>query len=129
MFAIRIKGHSMEPRIPDGSIAVFQAGNALAGSRQGKIVLVQLLDRFDPDTNSRFTVKKYASRKKYDQNGVFEHHSIVLSPLNPDFEAIILENEAEKDGFRVVGVFAGVVRAEKTNRAGKVAAIVRGYSE
>ncbi|NCD34552.1 MAG: S24 family peptidase [Spartobacteria bacterium] len=85
LFPIRIKGHSMEPRIPDGSIAVFQAGNALAGSRQGKIVLVQLLDRFNRDTNSRFTVKKYESSKKYDKNGVFEHQNIVFSPLNPDF--------------------------------------------
>ena len=113
MFAIRITGHSMEPRIHDGSIAVFRAGNALIGSRQGKIVLVQLFDRFDPDTNSRFAVKKYASTKKYDENGIFKHKSITLCPLNADFEPIIIENTGENDVVRVVGVFVGICEGNR----------------
>ena len=109
MYAFRIKGHSMEPRIPDGSIAIFQAGNALAGSRQGEIVLVQLFDRYNPDTNSRFAVKKYASTKKYDENGFFEHQNITLSPINPDYQPIIIENEGGNDVFQVIGEFSALL--------------------
>src|SRR5258708_1860294 len=39
MFVVEITGRSMEPRIPDGSLAVFRAG--APGSRQGKLVLVE----------------------------------------------------------------------------------------
>lgn len=40
MFVAEVVGHSMEPRIPDGSLCVFR-GN-VTGSRQGKLVLVEL---------------------------------------------------------------------------------------
>src|SRR4029078_13541229 len=51
MFVARVVGRSMEPRIPDGSLCVFQA--KVAGSRQGKLVLVE---RFgSTDTSARYT--------------------------------------------------------------------------
>jgi hypothetical protein len=41
MFVAHVEGRSMEPRIPDGSLNIFRA--PVVGSRQGKIVLVELI--------------------------------------------------------------------------------------
>jgi phage repressor protein C with HTH and peptisase S24 domain len=69
MFAIRVTGCSMESKIPDGSICIFRGGEALAGTRQGRIVLVALRDSVDPETGGRLTVKRYHSEKTFDPDG------------------------------------------------------------
>ncbi len=91
LFAAHVVGKSMEPRIPDGSLNLFRLHPA--GSRQGKILLIQ---RFGVlDETARFTVKRYTSRKRpiggESGGGEFddqqwEHERIRLEPLNPDFE-------------------------------------------
>jgi SAM-dependent methyltransferase len=110
MFAIRVVGHSMEPKIPDSSYCVFRGGSALAGSRHGRIVLVALRDSVDPETDGRLTVKQYFSEKVYDQEGVFAHTRIVLKPLNPDYEPIVLLSDDEST-LKVVGEFVRVLGA------------------
>ena len=57
MFVAEIAGHSMEPRIPDGSLCVFRHG--VTGSRQGRLVLVE--ESRKPRGNNRYTVKRYES--------------------------------------------------------------------
>ena len=59
LFVAHVVGRSMEPRIPDNSLNVFRA--PVVGSRQNKIVLVELLGELDD--SARYTVKKYTSRK------------------------------------------------------------------
>ena len=59
MFVARIIGRSMEPAILDGAYALFRA--PVAGTRQGKTVLVELRDAVDPETG-RYTVKRYESQ-------------------------------------------------------------------
>jgi SAM-dependent methyltransferase/SOS-response transcriptional repressor LexA len=108
MFAIRVKGRSMEPKIPDGSICLFRGGSALAGSRQSRDVLVALRDSVDPETGGRLTVKRYFSEKVEDASGSFRHNRIVLKPLNPEFEPIVIEN-AEEGLLCVVGELMGVI--------------------
>lgn len=83
MFVAHVEGHSMEPRIPDGSLNIFRAG--VVGSRQGKIVLVELLD-----VDEKYTVKRYTSKKRVSPEGEWEHESIRLEPLNPHFEPLEL---------------------------------------
>ena len=61
MFVAQVVGKSMEPRIPDGSWCLFRA--PVEGTRQGKTVLVELRDDTDPETNQRYTVKRYKSEK------------------------------------------------------------------
>ena len=56
MFVAHVEGRSMEPRIPDGSLNIFRG--PVVGSRQGKIVLVELIG-----VHERFTVKRYTSKK------------------------------------------------------------------
>jgi SOS-response transcriptional repressor LexA len=72
----------MEPRIPDGSLNIFRG--PVVGSRQGKIVLVELIG-----VHERFTVKRYTSRKSQAAD-TWEHERIVLEPLNPEYEALDL---------------------------------------
>lgn len=78
MFALRVVGHSLEPRIPDGAICLFRGGEALAGTRQGRIVLVPFRDSVDPETAGRLTVKQYWSEKRFDEDGNFKHVRIEL---------------------------------------------------
>ena len=96
MFVAQVIGKSMEPRIPDGSYCLFSS--PVAGSRQGRIVLVRLRDELDPETGERFTIKRYRSRKTEDENG-WRHLQITLEPLNPDFAPIMIaaDDEAETD--------------------------------
>ena len=61
MFVAQVVGKSMAPTIPDSSYCLFAA--PVTGSRQGKIVLVQLRDDADPETGERYTVKLYESEK------------------------------------------------------------------
>jgi len=83
MFVAHVVGRSMEPRIPDGSLNIFRAG--VVGSRQGKIVLVELLG-----VHEKFTVKRYTSTKAVRGEDEWEHASIRLEPLNSEFEPIDL---------------------------------------
>jgi SOS-response transcriptional repressor LexA len=108
LFAIRVTGRSMEPKIPDGSYCIFRGGEALAGTRQGRIVLVALRDSVDPETGGRLTVKRYSSEKIFDEDGDYTHTRIQLSPLNPEYEPILLES-AEEGILRVLGEFVQVV--------------------
>ena len=92
MFVARVDGRSMEPRIPDGSYCLFAA--PVTGSRQGRTVLARMLNALDPDTGQRFTVKRYRSEKTTNEDG-WRHLTIVLEPLNPNYEPIELTAEDE----------------------------------
>lgn len=81
---------------------------ALAGTRQGRIVLVALRDSADPETGGRLTVKRYRSEKAVDADGGFTHLRITLEPLNPDYQPIVIES-AEDGSLSVVGEFLAVL--------------------
>jgi len=101
MFVARVVGRSMEPRIPDGSLCVFRAG--VVGSRQGKLVLVERYGT--TETSARYTIKKYTSKKVQSGEDEWEHASVRLEPLNPEFEGFELkEGEA-----RVIAEFIQVL--------------------
>ena len=87
MFVSLVVGRSMEPTIPDGSYCLFRA--PVEGSRQGKIVLVQLRDIADAETGERYTLKRYRSEKSA-LGDSWRHARITLEPVNSDFDPIIL---------------------------------------
>ncbi len=93
MFVAQVVGRSMEPRIPDGSYCLFSS--PVEGSRQGKIVLVQLRNKADPESGGRYTVKRYESEKSL-KDDTWRHLKITLKPLNPEFEPIVLATEDEE---------------------------------
>ena len=101
LFVAHVVGKSMEPRIPDGSLNLFRLHPA--GSRQGKILLIQ---RFGVmDETARFTVKRYTSKKVHRSEDEWEHERIRLEPLNPDFEAW----DVEPQDFAVVAEWLRVI--------------------
>lgn len=95
MFVAKAVGRSMEPKIHDGDYCVFRADPV--GTRQGKIVLAKYRGAADPETGGSFTVKKYVSEKVTDREGGWRHAKVILTPLNPEFEPIVLTPEAEGD--------------------------------
>jgi len=90
MFAAHIAGHSMEPEIPDGTLALFRYRPV--GSRQGKRVLVWR--RGASQAGGEFTIKVYESEKRKTEDG-WEHTRIRLKPLNPDYEVLELDEDSE----------------------------------
>ena len=111
LFALRVAGRSMEPVIRDGDYCLFRGGEALAGSRNGRLVLVCLRDGVDPDTGGRLTVKRYSSEKTGDDDTEFRQVRIELQPLNPDYVPIVIER-ADERALRVVGEFVAVIPRE-----------------
>jgi type I restriction enzyme R subunit len=105
MFVAQVVGTSMQPTIPDGSYCLFRA--PVIGTRQGKIVLVQLRDAIDPDSGERYTVKRYQS-DKVTAGDSWRHTRIVLKPINPDFQPIELVG-AEEGELQVVAEFVEVL--------------------
>ena len=103
MLVARIVGHSMEPKIPDGSLCVFR--KEVEGSRQGRLVLVESLDGAAND--QRYTVKRYRSEKAQRPDGSWSHARVTLEPLNPEFEAWDLNPEEER--FRILAEFVRVL--------------------
>jgi len=110
-FVARISGKSMEPKIPDGSYAVFQyaeIGNMIAGARSGKVVLAVLSESIDPENGGRYTVKKYQSQKVVHEDGQWEHVSIQLLPLNPAFKPIVIQ-PSEAESMKIVAEYIGLL--------------------
>jgi SOS-response transcriptional repressor LexA len=101
VYAVHVVGHSMEPDIPDGTVAVFKYSPA--GSRQGKRVLVWR--RGASAGGGEFTIKVYESEKTATEEG-WRHSRIRLKPLNPDYPVLELEDESE---YRVLGELAGLL--------------------
>lgn len=110
MFVAQVVGKSMEPLIPDGAWCLFRASEA--GTRQGKIVLVQLRDATDPETGERYTVKRYVSEKTSSDDS-WRHQRIVLHPVNRDYPPIVLSNSDDGD-VSVVAEFVEVLGATTT---------------
>ncbi len=106
MYVMRIKGRSMEPIIKDGDYCIFHKDRG--GTREGKVVVVAFRNVSDPETMARYTIKRYHSEKNT-QEGAPLQKRIVLSPDNPDFKDIVLENAQESD-YQVVGIFVSAIK-------------------
>jgi hypothetical protein len=105
MFIAQVVGRSMEPLIPDGSYCIFRA--PVVGSRQGKRLLIQEIKA--AGSSSAFTVKRYTSRKTHTSEDSWQHESICLEPLNPEFEAFDLAPDAFESRYRVIAEFVQVL--------------------
>lgn len=102
LFVAQVLGESMNRRIPNGSWCLFRANPA--GTREGKVVVVQHRSIADPETGGRYTVKVYASEKVPAEDGGWRHELITLRPDSdqPVFEPIRINLRDGDDSFLVV---------------------------
>ena len=111
LFVAQVFGRSMEPLIPDGSHCVFCCD--VAGSRGGKVLLVQHWAISDPETGGSYTVKEYRSLKVEDpesgDDASWKHTAIQLVPRNKDFRTIWV-NPDQIDELRVIAELIHVLR-------------------
>ena len=105
MFVAQVIGESMQPRIPSGAWCLFRP--CPVGSRQDRLLLVQVHKHFDPEDGGRYTVKKWRSTKRSSGDG-WEHQTIELVPLNPEFQSLKISAEDAVD-VRVIGEFVRVL--------------------
>lgn len=92
----------MNRRIPNGSWCLFRANPA--GTREGKVVVVQHRSIADPDTGGQYTVKLYSSEKVEADDGGWKHERITLRPDSdqPGFEPIEISLGDSDEDFAVV---------------------------
>jgi len=95
MFVGQVVGRSMEPKIPDGAYCIFRT--PVAGSRTGKILLVQHRDIHDPETGGSYTVKEFDSSRITGKEGEIRTGIILLHPINKEFEPIELTDVNEQE--------------------------------
>ena len=106
MFLVHAVGDSMTPKIKDGNLCIFELyGPGSGGSREGEIVLTQCVDK-DNDYDCSYTIKKYHSEKKQNEDGSWQHIKVQLQSLNPDFSPIEVTPE---DALRLSTI--GILRA------------------
>lgn len=103
-FAVYAKGHSMEPKIKDGDICVFEWYRG--GSREGEIVLTEC-NQMDIDYGGMYTIKKYHSEKVQDEDG-WKHSKIELQPLNKAYDTIQWAEENAEE-YRTIGMLKKVL--------------------
>ena len=106
MYIVQAVGDSMEPLISDGDYCVFR--NNIIGSRNDKIVLVQHHGHYDADNGGRYSIKKYTSKKSYDEFGNWTHEEILLKPINKSYNPIVISEE-DSNEFCVIGEFIGII--------------------
>ena len=107
MFVIYATGDSMLPKIKNGDLCVFELySTENGGTREGEIVLTECPDK-DTDTDCHYTIKKYHSTWRKDDDGNDIHDTIELIPLNTDEYETIVYRSGEK--LRTIGIFKGVL--------------------
>jgi hypothetical protein len=96
----------MEPEIPNGAYCLFRQPRA--GSRQERKLLVWHSGVSDPHTGGQYTLKVYTSEKAPAGDEGWQHTRIVLKPLNPAHQPIVL-TPADEGEVRVIAEFVEVV--------------------
>jgi SOS-response transcriptional repressor LexA len=102
MFAATVVGRSMEKLIGNGAVCLFR----LIGSRspEGKVVLLQLRGVRDPETDLRYTVKRFRVLERRGQRIA----RVRLDPINRDFEPMVLKEDPERE-LKVIAEFLEVL--------------------
>jgi DUF2075 family protein len=102
LFVAQVVGESMNRRIPNGSWCLFRWNPA--GTREGKVVVVQHRSISDAETGGRYTIKRYESKKSPTGTGEWSHLRITLHPDSdqPGFVPIVIDLPGDDHGFSIV---------------------------
>jgi uncharacterized protein len=107
LFVVQVRGESMNRRIPNGSWCLFRANPQ--GSRQGKIVLARHRSIHDPDNGGEYTVKRYRSEKKINEEG-WTHERVRLFPesVDPSFKELEIPSDSADD-FQILAEYLAIL--------------------
>jgi SOS-response transcriptional repressor LexA len=105
MFVICVRGRSMEPVIPDGTLCAFRS--QVSGTCDGKIVL---LEDYSKTGGNRYSVKRYRSSSQPDPirqgDPAWLHERITLESINPDYRPAEIPSDRKVN---VIGEFVFIV--------------------
>jgi len=104
-FIVRAQGNSMEPKIQNGDLCLFQRYRG--GSRNDQIVLCCLNDFVGE--SSVAIIKKYRSVRKPDEDSIGQADTITLESINPTHQDIVLKSG---DKMTIMGIFKGVIEED-----------------
>lgn len=99
-FATQIRGSAMAPEISSFEWKIFDAD---VSSRDAidQIVLFHN-DEIEYGYQNNLTIRKFSTREQASK-GLFSSLRIILSPLNKDFDNIVLEEIQSDEEFEIVG--------------------------
>jgi hypothetical protein len=105
MFVTHVKGHSMEPQIPDSSLCVFRRD--IGGLWHGKVLLIE---HYGESGGSRYTVKQVHFTDSIDAGRLVDeahlHPRLTLTSNNPAYQAWDVDAASP---IRVLGEFLFVI--------------------
>ena len=109
MFVAQMVGHAMEPQITDGAYCLFERQrDERAHALQGRIVLAQHHDIYDPETGGNYTIRRYAQEQRSGTSRSRPTRSVRLLPLHPAYGPIVLDN-VPTDERHVIATFLTVL--------------------
>jgi hypothetical protein len=109
MFVAQMIGHAMEPQIPAGAYCLFERQrDERAHALQGRIVLAQHRDIYDPETGGNYTIRRYAQEQRSGSSRSHPTRSVRLLPLHPAYAPIILDS-VPADERHVIATFLVVL--------------------
>lgn len=105
-FVCRIVGESMEPRLPNGALALFRKG--VVGFADGRTLIVARNRLGDPDTGDA-TVKSVSFKVGVDEDGVEFASEIRLNPVNHAWGPVKVLKPTSREEVTLVAEFVGLV--------------------
>jgi DUF2075 family protein len=107
-FLARVRGNSMNRRIPDGAWCLFR--RSPAGTLDGRILVVAHHSIHDPETSGHFTIKRYRRTKAADDARIAGTATVTLEPETwADGYGPLVLDPADADELAVIAEFVCVV--------------------
>lgn len=106
MFVAQVVGQSMEPLVPSGSYCLFRP--VPGGTKEARKLLLWHAGVVDAETGGQYTLKAYHSEKAASADDEWRHQRIVLKPLNPAFEPIVID-EMDEGSVQAIAEFVRVL--------------------
>jgi len=107
MFVAQMVGPAMEPHIPEGAYCLFERQrDDRTSALQGRIVLAQHHDLYDPDTGGNYTVRRYAQEPSSGTRRARQAPLIRLLPVHPAYDPMVLEPRAVGERYVIATLLA-----------------------
>ncbi len=108
LFVTRVRGESMNRRVPGGSWCLFRLGSS--GAPEGKIVLAGHHQIRDPELDGQLTLRVFHSETEHLADGSWQTRQVVLEPssTDPGFEPIVL-GDLEDGELRLIAELVAVL--------------------